>query len=195
MGFIGYPNTGKSSIINTLRREKVCSVAPIPGQTKVWQYITLMRRIFLIDCPGIVPPSTTDTETDIILRGVVRVETVAAPDGHIEELLRRCKPIHLSRTYQVKDWTSELDFLEKVAIRRGRLLKGAKPDIESAARMVISDFVRGKLPWYVPDPHWPVEPPSKKQKELDDALTKGALGEQRVFLHAELKSTEQEIST
>lgn len=35
MGFIGYPNTGKSSIINTLRSKKVCNVAPIAGETKV----------------------------------------------------------------------------------------------------------------------------------------------------------------
>ncbi|KKA22863.1 GTP-binding family protein, partial [Rasamsonia emersonii CBS 393.64] len=72
VGFIGYPNTGKSSIINTLRKKKVCNVAPIPGETKVWQYITLMRRIYLIDCPGVVPPNPNDTEEDILLRGVVR---------------------------------------------------------------------------------------------------------------------------
>ena len=70
MGFIGYPNTGKSSIINALRAKKVCKVAPIAGETKVWQYVTLMRRIFLIDCPGVVYP-TGDTETEIILKGVV----------------------------------------------------------------------------------------------------------------------------
>jgi nuclear GTP-binding protein len=35
VGFIGYPNTGKSSIINALRKKKVCNVAPIPGETKV----------------------------------------------------------------------------------------------------------------------------------------------------------------
>ncbi|KAJ8958836.1 hypothetical protein NQ318_019598 [Aromia moschata] len=52
VGFIGYPNVGKSSVINTLRSKKVCKVAPIAGETKVWQYITLMRRIYLIDCPG-----------------------------------------------------------------------------------------------------------------------------------------------
>ncbi|XP_065171697.1 nucleolar GTP-binding protein 2, partial [Atheta coriaria] len=54
VGFIGYPNVGKSSVINTLRSKKVCKVAPIAGETKVWQYITLMRRIYLIDCPGVV---------------------------------------------------------------------------------------------------------------------------------------------
>lgn len=63
VGFVGYPNTGKSSIINSLRSKKVCKVAPIAGETKVWQYITLMKRIFLIDCPGVVYPSAeTDTE-------------------------------------------------------------------------------------------------------------------------------------
>ena len=54
MGVIGYPNTGKSSIINTLMAKKCCKAAPVPGETKVWQYIALMKRIFLIDCPGVV---------------------------------------------------------------------------------------------------------------------------------------------
>ena len=49
---IGYPNVGKSSVINALRSKKVCNVAPIAGETKVWQYITLMKKIYLIDCPG-----------------------------------------------------------------------------------------------------------------------------------------------
>ncbi|KAK5275353.1 GTPase required for pre-60S ribosomal subunit nuclear export and maturation, partial [Exophiala xenobiotica] len=79
VGFIGYPNTGKSSIINTLRNKRVCTVAPIAGETKVWQFITLMRRIYLIDCPGVVPPSQGDTEEEILLRGVVRVENVENP--------------------------------------------------------------------------------------------------------------------
>lgn len=35
IGFIGYPNVGKSSIINTLKADKVCKTAPIPGETKV----------------------------------------------------------------------------------------------------------------------------------------------------------------
>lgn len=45
VGIIGYPNVGKSSIVNTLRGKKVTSVASIPGETKVWQYIALTKRI------------------------------------------------------------------------------------------------------------------------------------------------------
>ena len=52
VGFIGYPNVGKSSIINTLKAKKCCNVAPLAGETKVWQYVSLFRRVNLIDCPG-----------------------------------------------------------------------------------------------------------------------------------------------
>ena len=41
VGMIGYPNVGKSSIINTLSKKKVCTVAPIPGETKVNFYFFL----------------------------------------------------------------------------------------------------------------------------------------------------------
>merc|ERR1712210_186130 len=73
VGFIGYPNTGKSSVINALRSKKVCNVAPIAGETKVWQYITLMRKIYLIDSPGVVMGNYGETDEEKVLKGVVRV--------------------------------------------------------------------------------------------------------------------------
>ncbi|KAG7693325.1 hypothetical protein KL929_003927 [Ogataea haglerorum] len=152
VGFIGYPNTGKSSIINTLRRKKVCTVAPIPGETKVWQYITLMKRIFLIDCPGIVPPSTKDTEADILFRGVVRVEHVSNPEQFIPDLLAKCERKHLERTYEIKGWKNATEFIELLARKHGRLLKGGEPDESGVAKQVIADFNRGKIPWFVPPP-------------------------------------------
>ena len=88
VGFIGYPNVGKSSIINTLRKKIVCKVAPIPGETKVWQYISMTKRINLIDCPGVVYNSE-DTDTDIVLKGVVRAEKLVDPERHIQTLLDR----------------------------------------------------------------------------------------------------------
>ena len=45
MGFIGYPNVGKSSIINTLRAKKVCKVAPIAGETKVSRFIAPDKKV------------------------------------------------------------------------------------------------------------------------------------------------------
>ncbi|KAJ6044902.1 uncharacterized protein N7446_003098 [Penicillium canescens] len=152
VGLIGYPNSGKSSIINTLRNKKVCTVAPIPGETKVWQYVTLMKRIYLIDCPGVVPPSQTDTEEDILLRGVCRVENVHNPEQYIPAVLRRVQPRHLERTYGIKWQEDHIDFLALLARKGGRLLRGGEPDVDGVAKMMINDFLRGKIPWFTPPP-------------------------------------------
>ena len=152
VGFIGYPNTGKSSIINTLRKKKVCTVAPIPGETKIWQYITLMKRIYLIDCPGVVPPSNNDSEEDILLRGVVRVENVENPEQYINAVLKKTKPLHIERTYDVRGFNNATEFLELLARKGGRLLKGGEADVDGVAKMVLNDFIRGKIPWFTLPP-------------------------------------------
>ncbi|XP_046850071.1 nucleolar GTP-binding protein 2-like, partial [Xenia sp. Carnegie-2017] len=151
VGCIGYPNVGKSSIINALRSKKVCNVAPIAGETKVWQYVTLMRRIFLIDCPGVVYPAG-DSPTDIVLKGVVRVENVDNPSDYIDALLSRVKHEYLTKTYKITSWANVTDFLEKLAAKTGKLLKGGEADINTVAKMVLNDFQRGKLPYFVPPP-------------------------------------------
>lgn len=148
VGFIGYPNTGKSSIINTLRSKKVCKVAPIAGETKVWQYITLMKRIYLIDCPGVVYPSA-ETDTEKVLKGVVRVELVQHPEDYVEAVLNRVKVEYMKKTYKLENWDDHVDFLEKLARRSGKLLKKGEPDTGAVARMVLNDWQRGKLPFFV----------------------------------------------
>lgn len=133
----------------------MCTVAPIPGETKVWQYITLMKRIYLIDCPGVVPPSITDTPEDILLRGVVRVENVANPAQYVPAVLARTQTRHLERTYEIKYSEYEGDsiaFLAFLARKGGRLLKGGEPDVDGVAKMVLNDFLRGKIPWFSPPP-------------------------------------------
>ncbi|XP_025941707.1 nucleolar GTP-binding protein 2 [Apteryx rowi] len=157
VGFIGYPNVGKSSVINTLRSKKVCSVAPIAGETKVWQYITLMRRIFLIDCPGVVYPSG-DTETDIVLKGVVQVEKIKSPEDHISAVLERAKPEYIRKTYKIDFWKDTEDFLEKLASRTGKLLKGGEPDMQTVSKMVLNDWQRGRIPFFVKPPDAEVGP-------------------------------------
>uniref|UniRef100_A0A182MEC6 Nucleolar GTP-binding protein 2 n=1 Tax=Anopheles culicifacies TaxID=139723 RepID=A0A182MEC6_9DIPT len=148
VGFIGYPNVGKSSVINALRSKKVCKVAPIAGETKVWQYITLMKRIFLIDCPGVVYP-TAETDTEKVLKAVVRVELVNNPEDYIEEVLNRIRKEYIVKTYGVTEWTDHIDFLEQIARKTGKLLKKGEPDVPTVAKMILNDWQRGRLPFYV----------------------------------------------
>ncbi|CAG8455675.1 2175_t:CDS:2 [Ambispora leptoticha] len=163
VGFIGYPNTGKSSIINTLQNKKVCNVAPIPGETKVWQYITLMKRIYLIDCPGIVPPSLEDTETDIVMKGVVRIENLKTPEDYIIEVLKRVRKDYIQRTYEISEWEDHIDFLGQYAQKTGKLLKKGEPDIHTVSKMILNDWLRGKIPYFT-------LPPSDEKEREEESI-------------------------
>lgn len=167
VGFVGYPNVGKSSVINTLRTKNVCKVAPIPGETKVWQYITLTKRIFLIDCPGVVYQNH-DSETDIVLKGVVRVTNLHDAAEHIGEVLKRVKKEHLQRAYKIKEWDDENDFLLQLCKSTGKLLKGGEPDHMTAAKMVLHDWQRGKIPFFVPPPR--LENESKEEPNVINGI-------------------------
>lgn len=54
VGVVGFPNVGKSSLINSLMRTRSVGVSPTPGFTKVSQEVILDKNIRLIDSPGIV---------------------------------------------------------------------------------------------------------------------------------------------
>ncbi|KAF4320190.1 hypothetical protein BBO99_00002566 [Phytophthora kernoviae] len=169
VGLIGYPNVGKSSVINALRKKKVCKVAPIPGETKVWQYITLMRRIFLIDCPGIVY-DTGDDEIETVLKGVVRAERLPQPTDFILTILQRVKKEFIVKVYGIEEWNDEWDFLEKLANKCGKLLQKGEPDYNNVAVQMINDYQRGKLPWFIAPPMRAEELAALEQKGDDAPL-------------------------
>ena len=54
VGVIGYPNVGKSSVINSLKRSKTCEVSTMPGCTKNLKEIKLDSEVKLLDCPGVI---------------------------------------------------------------------------------------------------------------------------------------------
>lgn len=54
VGVIGFPNVGKSSLINSLKRTKAAATGNTPGVTKSMQEIQLDKHIVLIDSPGVV---------------------------------------------------------------------------------------------------------------------------------------------
>lgn len=107
------------------------------------------------------------------------MEALATPSDHIPTLMERVKPIYLSRTYGVplpdpddhsRGWEPEA-FLDKLARMKGRLLKGGEPDLEAVAKILLSDWVRGRIPFFVPPPERPEE---LNQAEAKKARAKGA---------------------
>ena len=180
-GVIGYPNVGKSSVINALRAKAVCKVAPVPGETKVWQYVALTKRVNLIDCPGVVYNDDDGDEASMVLKGVVRAERLPDPVVYIASLLRRCDPKHIVKTYDVpfdglkgvseqEDHDQALAFVDALARKSGRLRKGGEADAHTVAVQLINDWQRGKIPHFVAPPA-PPEQPRKEAAALDPGLS------------------------
>ena len=74
-----------------------------------------------------------------IFSGVVRVELVENPGDYIPAVLAKVKKEYLARTYRIpSDWTNANEFLEKLAQKSGKLLKGGEPDINTVAKMILN---------------------------------------------------------
>ena len=97
--------------------------------------------------------TTNNTEADAVLKGVVRVENLNTPEQYIEDVLKRVKVEYLTQTYGVSDWNNDPhSFLEKYALKTGKLLRGGEADTYSTAKMVLRDWQRGRLPYFVCPP-------------------------------------------
>lgn len=58
------------------------------------------------------------------------------------------------RAYKVKSWDGPVDFLTQLARNSGKLLRGGEPDLNTAARMVLYDWQRGKIPYFALPPDY-----------------------------------------
>ncbi|NXC36566.1 NSN1 protein, partial [Campylorhamphus procurvoides] len=92
----GYPNVGKSSLINSLKRSRVCGVGATPGVTRCLQAVQLDRHIQLLDCPGVVLDSG-DPPAAAPLRGALAPQRLRDPLSPAIAILRRCPSEQVGR--------------------------------------------------------------------------------------------------
>ncbi|KAI5789750.1 P-loop containing nucleoside triphosphate hydrolase protein [Peziza echinospora] len=174
VGVIGYPNVGKSSVINALTSRvggtmSACPVGAEAGVTTSLREIKLDKKLKLIDSPGIVFPGneggkkSADESARLILINAVPPKQILDPVPAVTLLLKR-----LSTSKQLFDKLLNLygipplltvssvdltnDFLVQVARKRGRLGKGGVPNINSAALCVITDWRDGRIQGWVDPP-------------------------------------------
>eukprot|EP01119_Soliformovum_irregulare_P008386 TRINITY_DN21506_c0_g1_i1.p2 TRINITY_DN21506_c0_g1~~TRINITY_DN21506_c0_g1_i1.p2 ORF type:complete len:577 (+),score=218.12 TRINITY_DN21506_c0_g1_i1:1909-3639(+) len=150
VGIIGYPNVGKSSLINSLKRSKAVGVGGTPGFTKNVQEVTLDKQVKLLDCPGIVFGS--NPTADVVLRNAVKLEKIKDVMEPVEAIFKRCRPEQLSKIYQIPLFNTGFEFLSFIAQKRGKLLKGGRIDLQAAGRSVLQDWNIGKIPFYTIPP-------------------------------------------
>ncbi|KAE9555061.1 hypothetical protein FO519_001722 [Halicephalobus sp. NKZ332] len=153
VGVVGYPNVGKSSIINSLKRTRACNTGATPGVTRTLQEVQLDKHIRLIDSPGVVLASKEQFDpVEIALKNALRVEALDDPISPVVAILRRCSVQTLMMHFNIGQFSDADGFLSLVAKKFGKLKKGGRPDINAAAKCVLQAWNSGKLRYHTEPP-------------------------------------------
>lgn len=147
---LGFPNVGKSMLINTLTRSSGAKTENRPGVTRGNQWIRLSNELHMMDTPGILVPKIHRHEDAFVLAALGSIkETVFDKYALCLEILTFLKqryPALLQTRYKLSDLTlSEEMLLSDIARNRGLLIKGGETDIDRASNMVFDEFKNGKI--------------------------------------------------
>ena len=145
----GIPNVGKSTFINTFVGKAVTLTGNKPGVTKGKQWIRIDNMIELLDTPGILWPKFDDVETGKKLAFIGSInDNILINSEMCYDLMKYLNALYpdvLAKAYETELSGDVYEDLKRIAIKRGCLLKGAEPDIERAAGIVINEFRVVKL--------------------------------------------------
>ncbi|PFX17917.1 Guanine nucleotide-binding protein-like 3-like protein [Stylophora pistillata] len=148
---LNFAEVSSSSIINSLKRCKACTVGATPGVTKSMQEVHLDKHVKLLDSPGIVMDNR-NSDSAVILRNCVKVESIDDPVPAVEAILKRCNKRQVMEKYLVPDYTDVHEFLSHLGKRLGKLKKGGIPNVNAAGKRVLKDWNSGKIVFYTHPP-------------------------------------------
>ncbi len=142
VGVVGYPNTGKSSVINLLKGKTSAPVSSRSGYTTGLQKVRADNRILLIDSPGVIPFKENDKLKHMMI-GTIDSSNPKDPEGFVHSIFKKYPGV-LENHYSIKgdDPDEKLEFL---ALKMNKLKKGGIPDGYSAAVMIMRDWQKGRI--------------------------------------------------
>lgn len=142
---VGYPNVGKSTIINLLAGREVARATPIAGTTTNIQWIRLPHEILLMDTPGVFPEM--ERRSELLRKGAINVDGLKDFEYYGLKLAKKCLEdkkllIWVTEYFDIEINSSDdaEKLIEKIALRRGWLLKGGIVNIIEACKALLRAY-------------------------------------------------------
>lgn len=149
VAIVGFPNVGKSTLINLLAERKIAKVGDEPAVTKARQEIKLTDNLVLLDTPGILWPKIEDQQSAYRLAATGAIRNTAFELGDVGlfavQFLQERYPGRIMERYGIEPKGREpVELLEAIGVKRGCLAKGGV-DFTKAGETVLNDLRTGKL--------------------------------------------------
>lgn len=147
---LGFPNVGKSALINRLVQRRVVDSARRPGVTRQLRWVRISKELELLDAPGVLPSKLTDQEAALRLAICDDIGEAAYDNQRIAaafvDLLKQLGDRHTAGVEAMRsrydlspvEMTGE-SYLAALAEQRHR------GDVERTAREILTDFRKGNL--------------------------------------------------
>ncbi|PIN86476.1 hypothetical protein COV19_04240 [Candidatus Woesearchaeota archaeon CG10_big_fil_rev_8_21_14_0_10_44_13] len=143
VGVVGFPNTGKSTLINALKGRKSAPTSPISGFTKGLQKLRVSERIMMIDTPGVLPEKRVKGAI-LVAIGAVDADKLKDPEYGAVQLMKTLKG-KIERHYGVEPKDDPYGTLEDIALEKKIIKKGGVADTERMAREIVRKWQRGEI--------------------------------------------------
>ena len=142
---VGFPNVGKSALINRLLKKKVVASANKPGVTRQLRWIRISDEIELLDTPGVIPPLLHDQDAAMKLAicddiGQAAYDNVLVAAEAVDLLIKLNAKLSSRYVIEPHTVTSGIEYIHQVAT-----LNKFQGDLDKVARLILYDFRKGKL--------------------------------------------------
>ncbi|NXX99602.1 GNL3 protein, partial [Centropus bengalensis] len=160
VGVVGFPNVGKSSIINSLKGVRACNVGMTRGVTVSMQIVHIDKQRKMLDSPSIIA-DPSNSALALALRSITDTEEpdLAAVLEGADAILNHCSKQQLMLCYTIPDFSNTEEFLTLLAQKRGVLKKGGIPDIENIAKVLLCDWTGARIRYHSQPPESQTPPP------------------------------------